>query len=96
MMGEWSEGQWIVDVMSFQKMYGLHGLYGQKYHKMEISGDVTEVGQLVICETQSLAIIPTSFDVLVKTLMLITADCTPFCVQIYNRRNREDKKEAWP
>ena len=34
MMGEWSVGQWIVGVISFQKMYGLYGL---KY-----SGDVTD------------------------------------------------------
>ena len=26
MMGEWSVGQWIVGVISFQKMYGLYGL----------------------------------------------------------------------
>lgn len=25
-MGEWSVGQWIVGVISFQKMYGLYGL----------------------------------------------------------------------
>ena len=36
-MGEWSVGQWIVDAMSFQKMYGLYGL---KHHIVEISGDV--------------------------------------------------------
>ena len=33
-MGEWSVGQWIVGVISFQKMYGLYGL---KHH----NGDVT-------------------------------------------------------
>ncbi len=38
-MGEWSVGQWIVDVISFQKMYGLWGL---KHHIVEISGDVTD------------------------------------------------------
>ena len=37
-MGEWSVGQWIVGVISFQKMYGLYGL---KHHTMEINGDVT-------------------------------------------------------
>ena len=37
-MGEWSVGQWIVGVISFQKMYGLYGL---KHHIVEISGDVT-------------------------------------------------------
>ena len=36
-MGEWSVGQWIVGVISFQKMYGLYGL---KHHIVEISGDV--------------------------------------------------------
>ena len=38
-MGEWSVGQWIVGVISFQKMYGLYGL---KHHIVEISGDVTD------------------------------------------------------
>ena len=57
-------GQWIVGVMSFQKMYGLYGL---KHHIVEISGDVTDAGrdgrtseyranQLLICEKLSLAI----------------------------------------
>ena len=32
-------GEWIVGVMSFQKMYGLYGL---KHHIVEISGDVTD------------------------------------------------------
>ena len=41
-MGEWSVGQWIVGVISFQKMYGLYGL---KHHIVEISGDVTDVGR---------------------------------------------------
>ena len=68
-MGEWSVGQWIVGVISFQKMYGLYGL---KHHIVEISGDVTDAGrtnkrtnkqttsedratQLLICEPLSLA-----------------------------------------
>ena len=38
-MGEWSVGQWIVGVISFQKMYGLYGL---KHYTVEISGDVTD------------------------------------------------------
>ena len=41
-MGEWSVGQWIVGVISFQKMYGL---YGPKHHIVEISGDVTNAGR---------------------------------------------------
>ena len=41
-MDEWSVVQWIVDVMSFQKMYGLYGL---KNHIVEISGDVTDAGR---------------------------------------------------
>ena len=32
-------GQWIVGVISFQKMYGLYGL---KHHIVEICGDVTD------------------------------------------------------
>ena len=32
-MGEWSLGQWIVGVISFQKMYGLYGL---KHHTVEM------------------------------------------------------------
>ena len=32
-MGEWSVVQWIVGVISFQKMYGLYGL---KHHTVEI------------------------------------------------------------
>ena len=66
-MGEWSVGQWIVGVISFQKMYGLYGL---KHHIVEISGDVTDpdkqtnkqmtseyrATQLLICEKLSLAI----------------------------------------
>ena len=66
-MGEWSVGQWIVGVISFQKMYGLYGL---KHHIVEISGDVTDpdkrttttseyrATQLLICEKLSLAIHP--------------------------------------
>ena len=41
-MGEWSVGQWIVDVRSFQKIFGLYGL---KHHIVEISGDVTDAGR---------------------------------------------------
>ena len=41
-MGEWSVGQWIVGVMSFQKIYGLYGL---KHHIVEISGDVIDAGR---------------------------------------------------
>ena len=62
-MGEWSVGQWIVGVISFQKMYGLYGL---KHHIVEKSGDVTDpdgrttrkdrATQLLICEKLSLAI----------------------------------------
>ena len=57
------ECQWIVGVMSFQKMYDLYGL---KHHIVEISGDVTDAGrtttskgratQLLICEPLSFAI----------------------------------------
>ena len=70
-MGEWSVGQWIVGVLSFQKMYGLYGL---KHHIVEISGDVTDAGrtnkqttsedratQLLICEKLSLAIFDDNF-----------------------------------
>ena len=39
-MGEWSVGQWIVGVISFQKMYGLYGL---KHQIVEINGDVTDL-----------------------------------------------------
>ena len=56
-------GQWIVGVISFQKMYGLYGL---KHHIVEKSGDVTDpdgqttrkdrATQLLICEKLSLAI----------------------------------------
>ena len=55
-------GQWIVGVISFQKIFGLYGL---KHHIVEISGDVTDAGrttsedratQLLIWETLSLAI----------------------------------------
>ena len=66
-MGEWSVGQWIVDVRSFQKIFGLYGL---KHHIVEMSGDVTDAGrdgtgqttsedratQLLIWKTLSLAI----------------------------------------
>ena len=38
-MGEWSVGQWIVGVISFQKMYGLYGL---QHQIVKISGDVTD------------------------------------------------------
>ena len=34
--------QWIVRVISFQKIYGLYGL---NHHIVEISGDVTDAGQ---------------------------------------------------
>ena len=56
-------GQWIVGVISFQKMYGLYGL---KHHIVEKRGDVTDpdgqttrkdrATQLLICEKLSLAI----------------------------------------
>ena len=35
-------GQWIVDAISFQKIFGLYGL---KQHIVEISGDVTDAGR---------------------------------------------------
>ena len=41
-MGEWPVGQWIVGVISFQKMYGLYGL---KHHIVDIKGDVTYAGR---------------------------------------------------
>ena len=60
-------GQWIVGVISFQKIFDLHGL---KHHIVEISGDVTDAGrtgrdgtsedsatQLLICELLSFAIL---------------------------------------
>ena len=63
-MGERSVGQWIAEVISFQKIFGLYGL---NHHIVEISGDVTNAGrdeqttsedratQLLIWETLSLA-----------------------------------------
>ena len=39
-MGEWFVGQWIVGVISFQKIFGLCGLKG---HIVEIMWDVTLV-----------------------------------------------------
>ena len=39
-VGDGSLGQWIVDVMSLQKMYGLYGLQHHTY-----SGDVTDAGR---------------------------------------------------
>ena len=69
-MGEWSVGQWIVGVISFQKMYGLYGL---KHYIVETSGDVTNAGrtnkqttredratQRLIWETMSLTIMQDS------------------------------------
>ena len=41
-MGGWTVGQWIVGIISFQKMYGLYGL---KHHIVEISGNVTDAGR---------------------------------------------------
>ena len=41
-MGEWSVVQWIVGVISFQKIFGLYGL---NHHIVEISGDVTDAGR---------------------------------------------------
>ena len=41
-MGEWAVGYWIVGVTSFHKIYGMYGL---KYHIVEISRDVTKAGQ---------------------------------------------------
>ena len=35
-------GEWIVEVISFQKICGLYGL---KHHIVEISGDVTKAGR---------------------------------------------------
>ena len=62
-MGEWSVGQWIVGVISFQKIFGLYGL---KHHIVEMSPmrDGTNkqttsedrATQLLIWETLSLAI----------------------------------------
>ena len=43
-MGEWSVGQWIVGVVSFQKMYGLYGLKNH-IHIEEISGNVIAAGR---------------------------------------------------
>ena len=70
-MGEWSVGQWIVGVISLQKMYGLYGL---KSIYIGINAHVTDAGrtdkqtnerttseymatQLLICEKLSLAIL---------------------------------------
>ena len=60
-MGEWSVGQWIVGVISFQKMYGLYGL---KHHIVEMSPirdrrktREDRATQLLICEKLSLAIL---------------------------------------
>ena len=39
-MGEWLVGQWIVDVMSFQKIFVLYGL---KHHIVEKKWGVTLV-----------------------------------------------------
>ena len=39
-MGEWLVGQWVVGVISFQKIFGLCGPRG---HKVEIWWDVTFV-----------------------------------------------------
>ena len=62
-MGEWSVGQWIVGVISLQKMYGLYGL---KSIYIGINAHVTDAGrqttsedratQFLICEPLSLAI----------------------------------------
>ena len=41
-MGECLVGEWIVGVISFQKIFGLYGL---KHHILEISGDVTNAGR---------------------------------------------------
>ena len=38
----WSMVQWIMGVVSFQKMYGLFGL---KHYVVETSGDVTDAGR---------------------------------------------------
>ena len=67
MMGQWSVGQWIVGVISLQKMYGLYGL---KSIYIGINAHVTDAGrtdeqttskdratQLLICEPLSLAIL---------------------------------------
>ena len=44
-------GQWIVGVISFQKIFGLSGLKG---HKVEIRWDVTLVhGQRTECEDRA-------------------------------------------
>ena len=39
MLGEWSVGQWIVGVISFNKVYGLYGL---KHHIVEMRQMVNE------------------------------------------------------
>ena len=41
-MGELLVGQWVVGVISFQKIFGLDGL---KHHIVEIGGDVTDAGR---------------------------------------------------
>ena len=41
-MDEWSAGQWIVGVISFQKIFCSYGL---KQHIVEISADVTRAGR---------------------------------------------------
>ena len=50
-MGEWWVGQWIVGVISFQKIFGLCGLKG---HIVEIRWDVTIVhGRTTECEDRA-------------------------------------------
>ena len=52
-MGEWFVGQWIVGVISFQKIFGLCGLKG---HKVKIMWDVTLVhGQRTTTECEDRA-----------------------------------------
>ena len=80
-MGEWSVGQWIVGVISFQKMYGLYGL---KSIYIGINAHVTDAGrtdkqtttsedratQLLICEPLSLAIWPPKDSLVIDASMV--------------------------
>ena len=51
-MGEWKVGQWIVGVISFQKIFGLCGLKG---HIVKITWDVTfeDNGRTTECEDRA-------------------------------------------
>ena len=65
-MGEWLVGQWIVDVISFQKIYGLYSLKNSIVEKM-LDVTLCDGRRTTECEDRA-RILKTEFATMQKTM----------------------------